>query len=203
MLDLLIRNGLVIDGSGNPGYYATVGVEGDTLRILRGDTSALPAARTIDAGRARRRARLHRHALPRGPGDPARAASRAEGAPGRHHRAHRHRRQLARAVQDARGSPSLHRAGLRAQRRAADAGGLAHRGRAAVDVRQQGRGQHLLHPRQLARAHLVGGLGRPPGHAGRARRHEVRASGRSARRERSACPPASTTRPDRTPTPTS
>ena len=50
MLDLLIRNGLVIDGSGNPGYRATVGVEGDTLRILRGDTSALPAARTIDAG---------------------------------------------------------------------------------------------------------------------------------------------------------
>src|ERR687885_955401 len=49
MLDLLIRNGLVIDGSGNPGYYATVGVEGDALRILRGDTSALDAARTIDA----------------------------------------------------------------------------------------------------------------------------------------------------------
>ena len=35
MLDLLIRNGLVIDGSGNPGYYATVGVEGDALRIFR------------------------------------------------------------------------------------------------------------------------------------------------------------------------
>jgi N-acyl-D-amino-acid deacylase len=49
MLDLLIRNGLVIDGSGNPGYHATVGVEGDVLRILRGDASALPAARTIDA----------------------------------------------------------------------------------------------------------------------------------------------------------
>src|SRR5438552_7098895 len=49
MLELLIRNGLVIDGSGNPGYYATVGVEGDTIRILRGDTSALQPARTIDA----------------------------------------------------------------------------------------------------------------------------------------------------------
>ena len=49
MLDLLIRNGLVIDGSGNPGYQGSVGVEGDTLRILRGDTSAVPAARTIDA----------------------------------------------------------------------------------------------------------------------------------------------------------
>jgi N-acyl-D-amino-acid deacylase len=49
MLDLLIRNGLVIDGCGNPGYYASVGVEGDEIRMLRGDTSALPAARTIDA----------------------------------------------------------------------------------------------------------------------------------------------------------
>src|SRR2546422_10185740 len=45
MLDLLIRNGLVIDGSGNPGYYASVGVKGDAVRILRGDTSALPATR--------------------------------------------------------------------------------------------------------------------------------------------------------------
>ena len=33
ILDLLIRNGLVVDGSGNPGYYATVGVEGDALHI--------------------------------------------------------------------------------------------------------------------------------------------------------------------------
>ena len=49
MFDLLIRNGLVIDGSGNPGYHATVGVVGDELRLIRGDTSALQAARTIDA----------------------------------------------------------------------------------------------------------------------------------------------------------
>jgi N-acyl-D-amino-acid deacylase len=42
MLDVLIRNGLVIDGSGNPGFHATVGVEGDT--------SDLSAARAIDAG---------------------------------------------------------------------------------------------------------------------------------------------------------
>jgi N-acyl-D-amino-acid deacylase len=49
MLDLLIRNGLVIDGSGNPGFYATVGVEGDAVSILRGDTSTIAAARTIDA----------------------------------------------------------------------------------------------------------------------------------------------------------
>jgi N-acyl-D-amino-acid deacylase len=49
MLDLLIRNGLVIDGTGNPGFYATVGVEGDEIRILCGDTASVSAARTIDA----------------------------------------------------------------------------------------------------------------------------------------------------------
>ena len=56
MLDLLIRNGLVIDGSGNPGYHATVGVEGDTIRILRGDTSATPgrAHRSTPAGTSSR-----------------------------------------------------------------------------------------------------------------------------------------------------
>jgi len=48
-LDLLIANGLVIDGTGNPGYRAAVGVEGDTLRVLRGDVSSVEAARTIDA----------------------------------------------------------------------------------------------------------------------------------------------------------
>ena len=57
MLDLLIRNGLVIDGSGNPGYRATVGVEGDTLRIFRGDTSALPRrAPSTPAGMSSRQA---------------------------------------------------------------------------------------------------------------------------------------------------
>ncbi len=49
MLDLLIENGLIIDGTGNPGYYGAVGVEGDTLSIFRADTSSLESARTIDA----------------------------------------------------------------------------------------------------------------------------------------------------------
>jgi N-acyl-D-amino-acid deacylase len=49
MLELLIKGGLVIDGSGNPGYYGTVGVEGDTVRIFRGDTESVHAARVIDA----------------------------------------------------------------------------------------------------------------------------------------------------------
>ena len=48
-MDLLIRNGLVIDGSGSPGFYAAVIVTGDTLTIHRGDTSNLEALRVIDA----------------------------------------------------------------------------------------------------------------------------------------------------------
>ena len=49
MLDLLIKGGLVIDGTGSPGYFAAVGVEGDTLRIIRSDASEVEAAETIDA----------------------------------------------------------------------------------------------------------------------------------------------------------
>ena len=49
MLDLLIKDGLVIDGTGSPGYFAAVGVEGDTVRILRSDASTVEASETIDA----------------------------------------------------------------------------------------------------------------------------------------------------------
>ena len=49
MLDLLIKGGLIVDGSGSPGHYAAVGVEGDTLRLLRGDVSSVDAARVLDA----------------------------------------------------------------------------------------------------------------------------------------------------------
>ena len=49
MLDLLITNGLVIDGTASPGFHAAVGVQGDTVSIHRGDVSGLEAARTIDA----------------------------------------------------------------------------------------------------------------------------------------------------------
>jgi len=50
LLDLLIKNGLVVDGSGNPGFYGSVGVDGDTLHVFRGDSSGLEAARVFDAG---------------------------------------------------------------------------------------------------------------------------------------------------------
>jgi N-acyl-D-amino-acid deacylase len=49
MLDLLIRGGLIIDGAGNPGFHGAVGVEGERVRILRGDVSGIEAGRVIDA----------------------------------------------------------------------------------------------------------------------------------------------------------
>src|SRR5262247_3371823 len=49
MLDLLIRGGLIIDGSGNPGFYGAVAVEDERVRILRGDTAGIEARRVITA----------------------------------------------------------------------------------------------------------------------------------------------------------
>ena len=49
MLDLAIKGGLVIDGSGSPGFYAAVLVDGDSVTIHRGDASDLEASRVIDA----------------------------------------------------------------------------------------------------------------------------------------------------------
>ncbi|MBI2219070.1 MAG: D-aminoacylase [Candidatus Rokubacteria bacterium] len=51
MLELLIRDGLIIDGTGNPGYYGAVAVDGERVRILRGDLDGVQAARVIDARR--------------------------------------------------------------------------------------------------------------------------------------------------------
>ncbi|MDQ3492578.1 MAG: amidohydrolase family protein, partial [Chloroflexota bacterium] len=47
--DLLIEGGSVIDGTGDPGYRAAVLVDGDQLRILRGDVGDVRAGRHIDA----------------------------------------------------------------------------------------------------------------------------------------------------------
>jgi len=49
MSDLLIRNGLVVDGSGSPGFHAAVLARGERVTIHRGDTSGLEAERIIDA----------------------------------------------------------------------------------------------------------------------------------------------------------
>ena len=49
MHDLLIRGGQVVDGSGNVGFRAAVGIDGETVQVLRGDVSNVEAARRIDA----------------------------------------------------------------------------------------------------------------------------------------------------------
>ena len=49
MADLLLRNGRVVDGTGQTWFRASVAITGDSVTILRGDTSAVAAARTIDA----------------------------------------------------------------------------------------------------------------------------------------------------------
>ncbi len=42
---------MIIDGTGNPGYYGSVGVEGDRLTVFRGSVDGVEAARAIDARR--------------------------------------------------------------------------------------------------------------------------------------------------------
>lgn len=49
MLDLAIRNGLIVDGTGSPGFYGTLLVAGDELYVHLGDASDIKAAREIDA----------------------------------------------------------------------------------------------------------------------------------------------------------
>ena len=49
MLDLLIENRLIVDGTGNPGFYGAVGVEGESVHIFRGDWTGTEATRVIDA----------------------------------------------------------------------------------------------------------------------------------------------------------
>ncbi|MFV2063363.1 MAG: amidohydrolase family protein [Chloroflexota bacterium] len=47
--NLLIENGRVIDGTGSPGFDGAVGINGNRLSVLRGDTSDHRAEQRIDA----------------------------------------------------------------------------------------------------------------------------------------------------------
>lgn len=49
MFDLLIKGGTIIDGTGNVGFKGDVAIEGDKVKILRGDTSSVKANKVIDA----------------------------------------------------------------------------------------------------------------------------------------------------------
>src|SRR5690606_24731161 len=46
--DVIIRSARVLDGTGNPWYYADVGITGDRIAAV-GDLGAATAARPIDA----------------------------------------------------------------------------------------------------------------------------------------------------------
>ena len=49
MFDILIRGGRIIDGTGNVWFRGDVAIEGENLKVLRGDSSAVQADRVIDA----------------------------------------------------------------------------------------------------------------------------------------------------------
>ncbi|MEW5918629.1 MAG: hypothetical protein AB1762_19665, partial [Gemmatimonadota bacterium] len=46
--DVIIRNGRVLDGTGNPFVYADIGIRGDSIAFI-GDLQRVPALRVVDA----------------------------------------------------------------------------------------------------------------------------------------------------------
>jgi len=46
--DILVKNGKIVDGTGNPWFYGDIGIIGDTIAEI-GDLSGKTAAKTIDA----------------------------------------------------------------------------------------------------------------------------------------------------------
>ena len=58
---MLIAGGQIVDGSGNVGFRGAIGVDGESVRILRGDISDVQAARVdlVVDGAARRVADGH------------------------------------------------------------------------------------------------------------------------------------------------
>jgi hypothetical protein len=60
--DLIIRNGRVVDGTGNPWFHADVAIRGDKIVAIGNKAFRSSEARDRCQG-SRRRARFHRHAL--------------------------------------------------------------------------------------------------------------------------------------------
>ena len=48
MFDLLLRNGRIVDGTGQTWYRASLGITKDIVTIIKGETSQVEAARVID-----------------------------------------------------------------------------------------------------------------------------------------------------------
>jgi N-acyl-D-aspartate/D-glutamate deacylase len=46
--DVIVKNGTIVDGSGNSAYKADLGIKGDTIAEI-GDLSGRTASKTIDA----------------------------------------------------------------------------------------------------------------------------------------------------------
>ena len=49
LVDLIIKNGFIIDGTGSPGYYGHVLVEDESIAIIRGILPEIESSRTVDA----------------------------------------------------------------------------------------------------------------------------------------------------------
>ena len=49
MVDTIIENGMIIDGTGSPGYHGTVLISGEQVNIVRGDLPDIKTGRVIDA----------------------------------------------------------------------------------------------------------------------------------------------------------
>ena len=49
MLDLLIKNAEIVDGSGNPSYKSNIGIINNEIKILRNHDSSIEAKKTVDA----------------------------------------------------------------------------------------------------------------------------------------------------------
>lgn len=49
MIQTLIKNGTIIDGTGNVGYKGEIAIKGDKIEILTGNTSNIEAANIVDA----------------------------------------------------------------------------------------------------------------------------------------------------------